>query len=398
VVNGKIVWVLDGYTTASTYPYSDQVDLRQATSDSLTNEGTVPQAQENVNYLRNSVKATVDAYTGEVTLYQFDDNDPVIKVWNKAFGGNLIKPSSAIPAELRAHFRYPEDQFKVQRDLLTRFHVTDPKQFYSGQDFWQVPDDPAGPSTGRASGVKQAPYYLLAQFPGQETSTFQLTAAMTPRNRQNVLSALISGYYDADGKPQLRVLQIPSDSNVAGPTQAHQKMTNDNEVRSQITLLQGSADVEYGNLLSLPVADGMLYVEPLYVKNRGDNTFPQLKFVLLSFGQYVGFDATLDGAIKKLLAAAQAGQPSTENPNPPPTTNEPNNAAVDAALARLDQAIKNLAAAQASGDFAAYGKALQEVNDALKAYQEARAAQGGGTGTPSGSPSPSGAPSSSPPG
>ncbi len=398
VVGGKIVWVLDGYTTATTYPYSDQVDLRSATSDALTNEGTVPQAQENVNYLRNSVKATVDAYTGAVTLYNFDDTDPVIKVWNKAFGGNLIKPSSEIPAELRAHFRYPEDQFKVQRDLLTRFHVTDPSQFYSGQDFWQVPDDPADSTTGRSTGVKQAPYYLLAQFPGQSTSTFQLTAAMTPRNRQNVLSALISGYYDADGKPQLKVIQIPSDSNIAGPTQAHQKMTNDNGVRSQITLLQGSADLEYGNLLSLPVGNGMLYVEPLYVKTHGDNTFPQLKYVLLSFGQYVGFDATLDGAVKQLLAAAAAGTPSNANPpptsgTPPPTTG--NSAAVDAALANLDKAMADLAAAQKSGDFAAYGKALQEVNDALNAYQAARAAQGA-TGTPSASPSPTGSPSATP--
>lgn len=392
VVGGKIVWVLDGYTTADTYPYSTQVDLRQATSDSLTNEGTVPQAQENVNYLRNSVKATVDAYTGQVTLYQFDDNDPVIKAWNKAFGGNLIKPSSEIPPELAAHFRYPEDQFKVQRDLLTRFHVTDPRQFYSGQDFWQVPDDPSGAAIGKSrAGAKQAPYYLLAQFPGETQTTFQLTAAMTPRNRQN-LSAVITGSYDANGKPVLRVLQLPSDNNVAGPGQADQKMTNDNGVRSQITLLQGSADLEFGNLLSLPVGGGMLYVEPLYVKTRGENTYPQLKYVLLNFGQYVGFDATLDGAVKQLLAAAAAGpgtQPPPTTTNPPPTTG--NSAAVDQALAQLDQALKDLDAAQKSGDFAAYGKALQEVNDALNAYKAARAAE---SGTPS--PTPSGSPSATP--
>ncbi len=391
VVDNKVVWVLDGYTTASTYPYSDQVDLRAATSDALTNEGTVPQAQENVNYLRNSVKATVDAYTGAVTLYQFDDSDPVIKAWNKAFGGDLIKPSSAIPSELRAHFRYPEDQFKVQRDLLTRFHVTDPSQFYSGQDFWQVPDDPADSTTGRTTGVKQAPYYLLAQFPGQDSATFQLTAAMTPRNRQNVLSALVSGYYDSDGKPTLKVLQVPSDSNVAGPTQAHQTMTNDNAVRSQITLLQGSADVEYGNLLSLPVDGGMLYVEPLYVKTHGEGTFPQLKYVLLNFGQYVGFDATLSGAITKLLEAAKNGQPSTESPptggNSPPNTGQPNSDAVNQALANLDKAIADLKAAQTSGDFAAYGNALKEVQDALAAYKAARDAQSGGGPTASMSPS-----------
>ncbi len=155
-------------------------------------------------------------------------------------------------------------------------------------------------------------------------------------------------------------------------------MTNDSAIRTQITLQQGSADVEYGNLLSLPIGNGMLYVEPLYVKTRGENTFPQLKFVLLNFGQYVGFDATLPGAIKQLLAAAAAGQPSVQSPPPPggtPPTGQPSNAAMDAALAQLDQAMKDLKAAQTSGDFTAYGKALQEVNDALNAYQAARGAQ-----------------------
>ena len=150
VIDGKVTWILDGYTTSATYPYSQRVDLRAAASDSTSDRGTVLQAKQNINYIRNSVKATVDAYNGTVTLYSFDDNDPILKAWNKAFGGNIIKPSSAIPPALAEHFRYPEDLFKVQRDLLSKFHVDDPKQFNSGQDFWQVPDDPAA-STGRAT-------------------------------------------------------------------------------------------------------------------------------------------------------------------------------------------------------------------------------------------------------
>ncbi len=117
VVNGRVTWILDGYTTSATFPYSQQVDLRSATSDTTSDRGTVLQARQNINYIRNSVKATVDAYDGTVTLYAFDDADPVLKAWNKAFGGNIIKPKSDIPPELAAHFRYPEDLFKVQRDL-----------------------------------------------------------------------------------------------------------------------------------------------------------------------------------------------------------------------------------------------------------------------------------------
>lgn len=386
VVNNKIVWIVDGYTTSSTYPYSQQIDLSSATSDSLTGAGTAPQARQNINYLRNSVKATVDAYTGKVTLYAFDDSDPVLKAWNKAFGGNIVRPASEIPPELAAHFRYPEDQFKVQRQLLTQFHVTDPRQFYSGQDIWDVPQDPAP-----GSNAKQAPYYLLARFPGQDQSTFQLTAAMTPRNRQN-LAGLITGSY-VDGKPKLEILQLPDDTQVSGPVQADQKMTNDQNVRSKITL-STTANVIFGNLLSLPVSGGMLYAEPIYLQSKGENTYPQLKYVLVNFGQFIGYGDTLQTAIEQMLSSVNGGTqpsgPSGSGASPSPPVNQGTNPEVDAAAARIQQAIADLKAAQQSGDFVKYGQALQALNDAVEAYEQARAAV---TATPSGAPSPSGSPS-----
>ncbi|MGW4296064.1 UPF0182 family membrane protein, partial [Micromonospora chersina] len=197
VVNGRVLWIIDGYTTAATYPYAERVNLQAETTDELTGRGTFQLARENVNYIRNSVKATVDAYDGTVKLYAFDDTDPVLKAWNKAFGGELVLPKGDIPPELAEHFRYPADLFKVQRNLLTKFHVTDPGDFYSGQDFWQVPNVPDAPD----SGQKQPPYYLFTQFPGQESPRFQLTAAVTPNGRQN-LAALVTGSY-VDGRPQL---------------------------------------------------------------------------------------------------------------------------------------------------------------------------------------------------
>src|SRR5256885_5796819 len=395
VINGRILWILDGYTTSSFYPYSDQVDLKGATSDSLTGEGFVAQQQQNINYLRNSVKATVDPYTGEVKLYQFGQPDPILNAWNKAFGGKYV--SDQIPKELAEHFRYPEDQFKVQRELLTRFHVTDPQQFYSGQDFWQVPDDPS-PN----SNAKQAPYYLLAKFPKQPQTTFQLTAAMTPRGRQNLVS-LITGSY-VDGQPKLQILKLPDDTQVFGPGQADQKMTNDNAVRPTISLTGNSANVIYGNLLSLPVGDGMLYVEPLYVQSKTANTYPQLKYVLVNFGQYVGFGDTLPIALKKLLEAA--GQQPTGAAPPPQTTtpNQPSGGAVQPAIDKINKALTDLKAAQQAGDFTKYGQALQALQDAINEYQRALAsqptapagAQPSGSPSSSSSASPSGAASPSP--
>jgi uncharacterized membrane protein (UPF0182 family) len=374
VVNGRIVWILDSYTTASTYPYSQRINLRDAASDSTTNIGTFAQAREEVNYMRNSVKATVDAYDGSIKLYAFDESDPVLKAWNKAFGGKLVLPRSAIPAELERHFRYPEDQFKVQRDLLAKFHVTKPNDFFSGQDFWQVPDDPSPD----ASRQKQPPYFLVAQFPGQEAPTFQLTAAMTPKNRPN-LAALISASF-VGGKPQLQVLELPEGTVTAGPSQVQQSMTSTPAVQRDLALFgQQNSKAVYGNLLSLPVAGGLLYVEPLYIRGTNENSYPLMRKVLLSYGKFVAYEDTLQAGIDSLVKQAGGQVPATPpdqstNPPPPSTTNPPASSAMSEAAARIQQAIADLRTAQQSGDFEAYGKALKALDDAVKAYQAAQQA------------------------
>src|SRR5262249_23226896 len=161
--------------------------------------------------------------TGEVSLYAFDESDPVLRTWNKAFGNKLIKQRSAMPAQLLDHLRYPEDQFKVQRDMLSRFHVTTPNGFFSGQDFWQVPSDPANDALGRP------PYYIVAQFPGQETARFQLPAVAAPRNRGNLAALLPASY--VDGKPRFDVLELPAETAILGPGQVHANMTSIPEAR-----------------------------------------------------------------------------------------------------------------------------------------------------------------------
>ncbi|MEW2331120.1 UPF0182 family protein [Micromonospora chersina] len=397
VVNGRVLWIIDGYTTAATYPYADRVNLQAETADELTGRGTFQLARENVNYIRNSVKATVDAYDGTVKLYQFDDSDPVLKAWNKAFGGELVLPKGDIPPELAEHFRYPADLFKVQRNLLTKFHVTDPGDFYSGQDFWQVPNVPDAPD----SGQKQPPYYLFTQFPGQESPRFQLTAAVTPNGRQN-LAALVSGSY-VDGRPQLEVLELPDQTRISGPTQVHQQMTNNGDIRQQLNLLSSNqAQVQYGNLLSLPFADGMLYVEPVYVKSSNQDAYPLLQKVLLSYGDggsYVVLANNLSDGIKQLVEQgkrAAAGSPPPSTGDNPPTTGGTSPPVLTGELAeaagKVQSAIAEVKAAQASGDFERYGRALKALDEAMAAFQQAQAAA-----NPSPGPTPSGSPSASPP-
>ncbi|MFG3302511.1 UPF0182 family protein [Micromonospora chersina] len=397
VVNGRVLWIIDGYTTAATYPYAERVNLQAETADELTGRGTFQLARENVNYIRNSVKATVDAYDGTVKLYQFDDSDPVLKAWNKAFGGELVLPKGDIPPELAEHFRYPADLFKVQRNLLTKFHVTDPGDFYSGQDFWQVPNVPDAPD----SGQKQPPYYLFTQFPGQESPRFQLTAAVTPNGRQN-LAALVSGSY-VDGRPQLEVLELPDQTRISGPTQVHQQMTNNGDIRQQLNLLSSNqAQVQYGNLLSLPFADGMLYVEPVYVKSSNQDAYPLLQKVLLSYGDggsYVVLANNLSDGIKQLVEQgkrAAAGSPPPSTGDNPPTTGGTSPPVLTGELAeaagKVQSAIAEVKAAQASGDFERYGRALKALDEAMAAFQQAQAAA-----NPSPGPAPSGSPSASPP-
>ncbi|MEV4492419.1 UPF0182 family protein [Micromonospora coxensis] len=403
VVGGRVQWIIDGYTTAATYPYAERVNLQTETADELTNRGTFQLARENVNYMRNSVKATVDAYDGTVRLYEFDENDPVLKAWNKAFGGDLVLPKNAIPAELAEHFRYPADMFKVQRNLLTKFHVTDPGDFYSGQDFWQVPNVPDAPD----SGQKQPPYYLFTQFPGQEAPRFQLTAAVTPNGRQN-LAALISGSY-VDGQPKLEVLELPDQTRISGPVQVHQQMTNNANIRQQLNLLSSNqAQVQYGNLLSLPFGDGMLYVEPVYVKSNQQDAYPLLQKVLLSYGDggsYVVLADNITDGIKQLVDQGKRAAPGSTPPpsggTPPPPSGQPSapplTGELAAAAQRVQTAIAEVKAAQTSGDFERYGRALKTLDEAMTAFQQAQQAAtptGGASPTPSGSPS--GSPSPAP--
>ncbi|MFF5057319.1 UPF0182 family protein [Micromonospora sp. NPDC000663] len=405
VVDGRVQWIVDGYTTAATYPYAERVNLQTETTDELTNRGTFQLARENVNYMRNSVKATVDAYDGTVKLYEYDDTDPVLKAWNKAFGGDLVLPKAEIPVELNEHLRYPADMFKVQRNLLTKFHVTNPGDFYSAQDFWQVPNVPDAPD----SGQKQPPYYLFTQFPGQESPRFQLTSAVTPNGRQN-LAALISGSY-VDGKPRLEVLELPDQTRISGPVQVHQQMTNNANIRQQLNLLSSNqAQVQYGNLLSLPFADGMLYVEPVYVKSNQQDAYPLLQKVLLSYGDGGSFVALADNindGIKQLVEQGKragqgtspppttGGNPTTPTPTATPTpTPTPSGTATPAptgelaaAADRVQAAITEVRAAQASGDFERYGRALKALDEALTAFQQAQTANP--AGAPSGGPTPS---------
>ncbi|RLK54218.1 UPF0182 family protein [Actinokineospora cianjurensis] len=408
VVDGKILWIIDGYTTLENYPYAQRTSLGEATTDSL--DGVVRQDNRTISYIRNSVKATVDAYDGTVKLYSITDDDPVLKAWQGVFPGTVL-PSSDISDDLRSHFRYPEDLFKVQRELLSKYHVSDAVEFFSQKTFWNVPADPTedGASNAANNGAKQPPYYVLAQAPGQTKATFQITSALNSLNRQ-FLASWVSVSSDPADYGQIRVLRLPTSgaAQVEGPGQVQNRFQTTPEVAENRTLFNNpSVAPRFGNLLTLPVAGGLLFVEPIYIQRKDANAFPQLARVLVSFGNKVGFAPTIDEALDEVFGkgTGEIAPKPGDTTNPPSSTSPPTSTTtpppgtggseLDQAVQALNTAIAHLRQAQRDGDFAEQGKALAELDAAAKQYDEAKAKAGGTTTTPSSpgaSPSPTPAP------
>ena len=375
IVDGRVVWIVDGYTTSNDYPYSRSENLAQMIADS-TSSNILLRGQ--VNYIRNSVKATVDAYNGKVTLYQWDEEDPVLQTWMKVFPDTVL-PMSEMSGDLLAHVRYPADLFKVQRALLGSYHVTEAGSFYSQQDAWMTPNDPVG---GEGIGALQPPYYLTMQVPGTETPNFSIYSTFIPRSTgesaRNVLTGYLVANADAgkqDGKKaadygKLTLLTLPKSTIVPGPGQVQNNFNADSEVSRLLNILrQGSTRVLNGNLLTLPVGGGLLYVQPVYIQSTGETSFPLLQKILVAFGDQIAFEDTLDQALTVLFGS------SGINPAPIPTDPEAEpgtpSISLQLALEQALEAIQEKEAAMAAGDWTAFGRAEAKLQRAIEAALEA---------------------------
>ncbi len=362
VVDGKIVWILDGYTTSDKYPLSEKKSLQEMTSDAINPRSayaTLPTDQ--INYMRNAVKATVDAYDGTVTLYEWDTTDPILKVWEKAFPG-VVEKKSDIPDEMLAHMRYPEDLFKVQRDMLAAYHVVDPKTFYEGNDKWDVPDDPASPTR------KQPPYRLSVSTQSGQVPTFSLTSVFVPQKKQNLASFVAVGADAAkpDSYGKFKILRLPDNTQVPGPGQIANQFSNDPKVANQLRAFkQADAKVAYGNLLTLPVGGGLLYVQPLYtLREGGSGNYPVLRFVLTSFGRDVGIGSTLRASIDDVLDLSGGDTTAPTDGTPGGTGGGTTQNLPVAALKLLQQADDKFAEADTklkAGDLSGYAAAVNEA-------------------------------------
>jgi uncharacterized membrane protein (UPF0182 family) len=379
VIDGRLMYVRDGYTTSSNYPYAQRIDL----SDAARRNELGSRGVEGIgNYIRNSVKAVVDAYTGKVTLYAFDEQDPILAAWRKAFP-DLFAPKSDISPSLNAHLRYPEDLFSIQTWIYASYHIGNPDDFYSKEDFWALPDDRSGEirrqeDTGgltAVTSVKARPYYLLTKLPGRPAPEYVLVMPFTPNGKENMVS-----YLAAEADPgkygQLTLFSFDRTRTILGPTQVNARILATPAISGQLTLLnQQGSRVILSNLLIVPVEESLLYVQPIFVQGSAPNSFPLLQRVAVFYNDQVGFSETLADAIEAVVSNQAPTEPSTDGgaqPTPPPEPSPGGDGSVNSLLRQANDEYQAAQRALADGNLAQYQDHIDNMAAFIRRALEAQ--------------------------
>jgi len=353
--DGRLFYIQDAYTVTNLFPYSE------------------PHA--GINYIRNPVKVTIDAYHGTATFYLFDESEPIARTLSKIFP-DLFTPADEMPADVRAHVRYPEDLFSIQADVYAMYHMQDPVVFYNREDVWERPiqiytDAGAPGRTGGAAGARVEPHYMILRLPGEEREELVQMLPFSPREKNNMI-AWLAARSDGDRYGELVVFTFPKEKLVLGPRQVEARIDQDTFISQRLTLWdQAGSSVIRGTLLVIPIKDSILYVEPLYLQAAG-NRLPELKRVIVAYGDEVVMSETLSGALSAIFGGAVGppdGMPDTV-PGAPATVLE---------LARRAGEIYDLMTeATSRGDWAAYGRHLAELEQVLTELERLAAQSGEG--------------------
>lgn len=351
---GTLYWLLDAYTISNRYPYSE------------------PTA-ERFNYIRNSVKVVIDPYHGGVTFYLVDETDPLAQTYGRIFPG-FLQPASAMPADLRAHWRYPEDLFRIQADLYQTYHMRDPKVFYNQEDLWAIPQENFAGNTQLVE-----PYYVVARLPGEAADEFMMIQPFTPHNKDNLV-AWMASRSDGDRYGQLVIFTFPKQELIFGPLQIEARIDQEPDISAQFSLWnQGGSEVIRGNLLVLPLGNSVLYVEPIYLQAESGR-IPELKRVIVASGDDVIMANTLAEGLARLLGSIPEAVAEVTAPAGAETSatteatividdeiNETIRQLAESASAHYETAQEALLA----GDWATYGQELEQVESDLQALLEA---------------------------
>lgn len=337
IVDGRILWVIDGYTTSRMYPYAERDEVL------------------GLNYIRNSVKVTIDAYTGEMKFYAFDSEEPILKAYEKIFPG-LFTPATEMPQDLWEHLRYPETLFSLQSDIFRIYHMTDPLVFYNKEDQWDIPKDD--------NGEQMTPFFVLLQLPGTDEEHFYMITPYTPRNRDNMI-----GYMAVSSDPEnygaRTVYQFPKDRVVLGPDQIKARINQDPVISPQFSLWnQRGSQVIFGDMIILPVYDSIVYVQSVFLQAE-KAAIPELTAVVVAYGDKLVMHRDFKTALKEVFGAAEGGpgMGGEEDIDSIDTTpSVPGLASLDEAMRLYDEALK----AQKDGDWARYGRLINELGKMLE--------------------------------
>ncbi|HJW74584.1 MAG TPA: UPF0182 family protein, partial [Thermoleophilia bacterium] len=353
IADGRLFWIADAYTTTDSFPYSER--------------------QGSLNYLRNSVKAVIDAYNGSMTFYVFAPGDPLIRTYEEIFPG-MFKPLREMPPSLMKHVRYPEDYFRVQAELFTTYHVTDPAVLYNKGDQWQVPSN-----VSASAGGQMEPYYVVMRLPEQEEEEFVLILPFVPNERPNMI-AWLGGQSDPPNFGKGVSFAFPANLSVYGPAQVEAAINQDPLISSQRTLWgQEGSTVIFGNLLVVPIEDSLLYVQPLYLESQ-QTQLPQLQRIIVFYRsaqggtlpngetQAVVMAPTLGEALTEVFGAS----PSTGEPTPAPSPGQPTppgtgtpSTQLEALIEQANQQFEAAQTALRAGDFAEYGRQIGALEQTL---------------------------------
>jgi len=370
--DGKILWVLDMYTSTNYYPYSEALDIEAQNRLTLASELDL-----GTNYVRNSVKAVVEAEDGNLTFYKFDPNDPIVNAWDETFP-DLFEDASEMPEGIEGNLRYPQDLFRIQTQIYLDYHVTEESQLFSGNDQWSFPEDPSNPErTGTAQlfgDVRSAegelsqilPYYLLTELPGEDRLSYLLLQPFNPRARRNMV-----GFMVADSTPRnygrLIDFRMPQGELVDGAQQAGQRIEQDAEIAQQLSLWRGEgSNVIKGDLLIVPIEDSVVYVQPIYLEEEG-GAFPEFRRVAVVYSDRVEWSDTLDGAFELIFGEADDGDDGDgDDGDDGDAPDIPSEGTIEELIADAEEAFANAEAALRSGDLAEYQQWIGEAESILQ--------------------------------
>ncbi|MDA2936166.1 UPF0182 family protein [Patescibacteria group bacterium AH-259-L05] len=347
---GRLKWIYDAYTTSNRYPYAQMITERVYSQY----EGFQPYIVSQLNYIRNSVKVVIDAYDGSMTFYIADSNDPIIQVYSKIFNGSFM-PLDEMDEYLQTHIRYPEDLFEYQTKLYTIYHMGDPQIFYNKEDQWEIPTKAA---TGRGDPMMR---HMIMKLPEEQTEEFILMIPFTPRGKDNLASWMVARN-DGEYYGQLMVYRFPKQKLVFGPTQIINRINQDTEISSQLTLWdQRGSQVIRGNLFVIPIEKSLLYIQPIYLRAEGGR-IPELKRVIVAYENKIAMEERLDRALERIFSGTLEikAQETILEVELPKIQEEQD------LIKTAQEHYENALDAQRRGDWATYGEEIKKLGEILQ--------------------------------